>query len=80
MIVVLVSEGGIHRRMSKREAFFKMFVTGGPKDPRFATLLMKFMEQYDLVRDEQTEECIRIVLVRLDGREHKINDRSVEKS
>jgi hypothetical protein len=39
--VVLVNEGGIPRRMSKRQAFFKTLVNRTLEEPRYADLLMK---------------------------------------
>ena len=78
--MVLVSEGGIPRRMSKREAFFKTLVTRGLKEPRFAALLMKIMEQYDLVKEEQIPRCVRIVFVDPDGGERDIDDLRSEKT
>jgi hypothetical protein len=62
--VVFVNEGGRHRRMSKRQAYFKTLVNRALKDPRYAALLMKTMEQYDLVKDEQVPTCMRVEFVR----------------
>src|SRR5258708_23932981 len=62
--VILVNEGGRHRRMSKRQAYFKTLVNRALKDPRYAALLMKTMEQYDLVKDEQVPTCMRVEFVR----------------
>src|SRR5260370_3182332 len=62
--VVFVNEGGRHRRMSKRQAYFKTMANRALKDPRYAALLMKTMEQYDLVKDEQVPTCMRVHFVR----------------
>jgi hypothetical protein len=45
--------------MTKLQALFKTLVTRGLKEPRSAVLLIKIMEQYDLVKDEPIEGCIR---------------------
>jgi hypothetical protein len=50
--------------MSKRQAYFKTLVNRALKDPRYAALLMKTMEQYDLVKDEQVPTCLRVEFVR----------------
>jgi hypothetical protein len=50
--------------MSKRRAYFKMLVNRALKDPRYAALLMKTMEQYDLLKDEQVPTCLRVEFVR----------------
>jgi hypothetical protein len=50
--------------MSKRQAYFKTLVNRALKDPRYAALLMKTMEQYDLLKDEQVPTCMRIEFVR----------------
>jgi hypothetical protein len=62
--VIQVNEGGIPRRMSKRRAFFKTLVNRALKEPRYADLLKKFMEEYDLVKDEQVPTSMRIEFVR----------------
>jgi hypothetical protein len=41
---------------------------------------MKFMEQYDLAKEEQIPGCIRIRFVDPDGRERDIDDQSLEKT
>jgi Family of unknown function (DUF5681) len=62
--VVLVNEGGIPRRMSKRQAFFKTLVNRALKERGSADLLMKTMERYDLLKLEQVPTCMRIEFVR----------------
>jgi hypothetical protein len=62
--VVLVNEGGIPRRMSKRQAFFKTLVNRALKERGSADLLMKTMERYDLLKLEQVPNCMRIEFVR----------------
>jgi hypothetical protein len=64
--IVVVSEGGVTRRMTKREAFFKQLVARALKDNRFAALLIKTMEQYDVMLPEQANR-IEIVFVKPDG-------------
>jgi hypothetical protein len=46
---VLVTDGGIERRITRREAFFKTLVARGLKEPRFAALLMKAVERHEPV-------------------------------
>ena len=65
--------------MTKLQALFKTLVTPGLKEPRSAVLLIKIMEQYNLVKDEPIEGCIRIRFVDPDGRERDIDDWSAEK-
>ena len=77
---VLVSENGASQRITRREAFFKTLVVRALKEPRYAVLLMKFMEQYDLAKEEQIPGCIRIRFVDPDGRERDIDDQRLEKT
>lgn len=75
--VIQVNEGGIPRRMSKRRAFFKTLVNRALKEPRYADLLKKFMEEYDLVKDEQIPTSLRVEFVRA---RHEDEDRGLEKA
>jgi hypothetical protein len=44
------------------------------KEPRYAALLMKTMEQYDLVKLEQAPTCMRIEFVRPGSKEGENDD------
>src|SRR5258708_35627849 len=43
--VVFVNEGGRHRRMSKRQPYFKTLVNHARNDPRYAALLLRNTDQ-----------------------------------
>jgi hypothetical protein len=61
----MVNEGGVPRRMSKRRAFFKRLVNSALTEPRRSGgLLLKVMEQYDLLKDEQIPKSMVIEFVR----------------
>jgi hypothetical protein len=61
--IVEVSEAGVPQRITKREAFFKTLVARALKDNRFAALLIKTMERYDLVMPDQSPKCLKVVFV-----------------
>jgi hypothetical protein len=50
--------------MSKRQAFFKTLVARALKEPRYAALLLKLMEQYDLFKEGHAPMCMRVEFVR----------------
>jgi hypothetical protein len=64
---VVVNEGGVMRRFTKRELFFRALVARALKDNRFAALLIKTMEQYDIMLPEGDRETINVVFVKPDG-------------
>jgi hypothetical protein len=60
--VIVVNEGGVPQRMTKREAFFKTLVARAFKDNRSAMLLIKTMDQYDvLLSDDAPTVTIEFV-------------------
>src|SRR5262249_16823830 len=61
--IVIVSEGAVPQRMTKREAFFKTFVTRALKNDRFAALLIKTMEKHDLMMPNPSTDTLKIVFV-----------------
>ena len=61
--IVIVSEGTVPRRMTKREAVFKTLVTRAFKSDRFAALLMKMMEKYDLMKPNLSHDTVTIRFV-----------------
>ena len=61
--IVIVSEGAVPQRMTKREAFFKTLVTRAFKNDRFATLLIKTMEKYDLMMPNPLVDTLKVVFV-----------------
>ena len=61
--IVIVSEGGVPQRMTKREAFFKILVTLACKNDRFATVLIKTMEKYDLMMPNSSVDTVKVVFV-----------------
>ena len=64
---VEVNEGGITRRLTKRELFFRALVARALKDNRFAALLIKTMEQYDVMLPTSDDNTINLVFVAPDG-------------
>ena len=64
--------------MTKSQAFFKTLVDRALREPRYADLLIKTMEQYELVKGEPIEGCIRIQLVEPHGWVRDIDDRRAE--
>jgi hypothetical protein len=61
---VLITEAGVRRRITKREAFWKSLVARALNgDLRSAALLLKIMEQYDFPADSNTEGRIQIEFV-----------------
>ena len=61
---VLVTQGGVRRRITMREAFYKGLVARAVKgEPRSEALLIKEIEQHDLVTAPNTEGKITIEFV-----------------
>jgi hypothetical protein len=60
---VVVTEGGVPRAMTKREAVFKALVARALKDPRFTNLLMKIMREYELMKDDEGPVALKLILV-----------------
>jgi hypothetical protein len=61
---ILITEGGIQRRITKREALCKSMVTRAINgDSRHLKLVTKFMEQDELPPDSNTEGRITIEFV-----------------
>jgi Family of unknown function (DUF5681) len=61
--IVILNEGGVTKRMTKREAFFKALVARALKHERFAGLLIKTMEKYDLMKPNVPLDTIKLVFV-----------------
>jgi hypothetical protein len=61
--IVVVSEAGVPQRMTKREAFFKSLVARALKDNRFAMLLIKTMERYDVMLADDSPSQLTIEFV-----------------
>jgi hypothetical protein len=61
--IVILNEGKVARRMTKREAFFKALVARALKHDRFAALLIKWMEKYDLMKPNVPLDTIKVVFV-----------------
>jgi hypothetical protein len=61
---ILITEAGIQRRITKREALWKSLVAHALKgDIRSTAFLFKIIEQYDLPSDSDTEGRITIEFV-----------------
>ena len=61
--IVIVSDGAVPKRMTKREAFFKPLVTRAFKNDRFAALLIKRMEKHDLMMPNPSIDTLKVVFV-----------------
>jgi hypothetical protein len=61
--IVTLNEGGVAKRMTKREAFFKALVARALKHERFAALLIKTMEKYDLMKPTVPLDTIKLMFV-----------------
>jgi hypothetical protein len=61
--VIVVNESGVPHRLTKREAFFKSLVARALKDNRFATLLIKTMERYDVLLSDDSPRTMTIEFV-----------------
>jgi hypothetical protein len=65
---VLVTEGGVAQRMTKREAFYKTLVARALKEDRYAALLLKTMHEYDLIKGDEISREMVIRLVKADDK------------
>jgi hypothetical protein len=74
---VLVNKGGVERWMTKLEVFIDNFVARATKDDRSAALLIKTMDQHDLMKAPEVRDTV-IRFVNADDK--KAKNTNVEKS
>lgn len=61
--IVILNEGEAAKRMTKREAFYKLLVARALKNDRFAALLIKEMEKYDLMKPNVLPDTLTVRFV-----------------
>lgn len=66
---VIVNEGRIPKRITKRELFFKTLVARSLKNDRYATLLIKFMEQNDIMIPDRSINNVTVTFVDAEPKE-----------